>query len=74
MDLNDTLRHLYFEKERLTKAIALLEDLRGGPADGTKKLNRRGRKSMDPEERRSVSRRMKRYWERRRAAEARARD
>jgi len=65
MDLYKALQDLYAEKEKLERAIASLEELQrmGGtlpdvPVPG----KRRGRKSMSPEERAEVSRRMRRYW------------
>jgi hypothetical protein len=67
MDLQETLRLLKIEKERLERTIALLEELQDGGAHPAEiKLNRRGRKSMPPDERREVSERMKKYWESRR--------
>jgi hypothetical protein len=66
MDLNKALRELYEEKRRLDSAIASLEArLKSRTRQAGKK--RRGRKSMGPEERREVSRRMSLYWEARRA-------
>ena len=62
MDVNKALRELYEEKKRLDAAIAALEQRLGGS-----RLKRRGRRSMSPEERLEVSRRMSRYWEARRA-------
>lgn len=67
MDVNKALRELHEEKRRLDAAIAALE-ARAGELRGPRK--RRGRKSMSPEERLEVSRRMTRYWEARRAAAA----
>jgi hypothetical protein len=69
MDLFKIIRELYEERQRIEEAIARLEAL---PSRGRKELpaalpRRRGRKSMDPAERLEVSRRMKEYWERRRA-------
>jgi len=64
MDIIKTLRELYEEKRRLDAVIASLEaNLNTRPASSSK---RRGRKSMSPQERLKVSRRMKRYWENRR--------
>lgn len=66
MDVNKALRDLYEEKKRLDAAIAALEEhlaaISGSTAQG-----RRGRKSMNPEERLEVSRRMTKYWATRRA-------
>src|SRR5947209_2003411 len=65
MDVDKTLRELYEEKRRLDVIIASLEaNLDRRPLQTP---NRRGRKSMSPQERQKVSRRMKRYWENRRA-------
>ena len=69
MDLSKALQDLYAEKEKLERAIASLEALQraGGelprlPSGG----KRRGRKSMNLQERAEVSERMKRYWATRR--------
>ena len=65
MDFTQTLAELYADKKRLEGAIAAMEDLArslcGKPIPG-KLPQRRGRKSMNAEERQEVSRRMKRYW------------
>jgi len=63
MDLIKTIEELRREKERLGRVIASLEEL-NAPVAGvaTPVRNRRGRKSMSPEERREVSARMKKYW------------
>ena len=69
MDLYQALQDLYAEKEKLERAIASLEALRRAGGEGTPLPNpgkRRGRKSMDPEERAEVSARMKKYWANRR--------
>lgn len=63
MDVNKTLRELYEEKRRLDATIAVLEAQLGVRTNA-----RRGRKSMSPEERLEVSKRMAKYWEARRAA------
>ena len=69
MNLDKAIQELYAERDALVRAIGLLEELlrtgskEQGKATGGK---RRGRKSMDPSERRAVSARMKRYWEKRR--------
>jgi hypothetical protein len=71
MDLSKVIQDLNAEKEKLERAIALVEELQraaGGsipPAPGGGK--RRGRKSMGPEERQNVSARIKRYWARRKS-------
>lgn len=65
MDLTKYIRELLIEKRRLDEAIGTLERLiEENPELTTGK--RRGRKSMNPAERREVSRRMKKYWEQRR--------
>lgn len=60
MDLNEALKELYVERDRLIAAISQLESL-AGSANGTidKARSRRGRKSMGAAERREVSERMK---------------
>ncbi|MFB3829759.1 MAG: hypothetical protein ACE15B_23515 [Bryobacteraceae bacterium] len=68
MDLYKTIRQLYEERERLDRVIASLEELQSTGIDLNAPLpvKRRGRKSMNPDERREVSERMKRYWANRR--------
>jgi hypothetical protein len=70
MDLDKLIQDLKAEKNRLERVIASLEDLQRSagldlpPApDGGK---RPGRRSMDADERREVSARMKKYWASRR--------
>ena len=62
--LNETIRQLYKDKERLDKVIASLEGLQGGKMAGSSVTapGRRGRKSMSPAERLEVSNRMKLHW------------
>jgi hypothetical protein len=69
MDVIKALQELHQEKKRLDAAITALETrLRlAKAARGTPSVERRGRKSMSPEERQEVSRRMAKYWEDRRA-------
>lgn len=71
MDLQPTIRMLQTELERIEVAIAELEQLQNangiGRIDSSHK-SKRGRKSMDSEERQQVSERMKRYWASRRKA------
>jgi hypothetical protein len=63
MDLQETIRQLKIEKQRIEDAIAQLEQLQGrGGADPIAAPKRRGRKSMPPQERREVAERMRRYW------------
>jgi DNA-binding SARP family transcriptional activator len=66
MDIYKALRELYQQKERLDKAIASLEQIQSAGATEGKISRRRGRKSMDEDERRQVSERMKKYWASRR--------
>jgi hypothetical protein len=66
MDIYKALRELYEQKERLDKAIASLEQIQSTGAAEGKISRRRGRKSMDEDERRQVSERMKKYWASRR--------
>ena len=67
MDLDETIRQLKIQKHKLDRAIAELEKLQTtGTFDDLAKVTRRGRKVMSPEERQQVSKRMKRYWARRR--------
>lgn len=68
MDLSDAIQKLYAEKETLMRAISALEALQNEAASGTAvaRRSRRGRKSMNPEERQEVSLRMKKYWDSRR--------
>jgi hypothetical protein len=72
MDLPEAIRKLKLRREKIELAIAALEELRNN-ADGDISVisrgmrpNRRGRKSMGPEERQQVANRMKRYWASRR--------
>lgn len=64
MDLYQAIQELYEEKRRLDQAIAVLEGQ--GGIHAVSEPTRRGRKSMNDEERREVSARMKRYWDGRR--------
>jgi hypothetical protein len=70
MDIYKALQDLYAEKAKLERAIASLEELQrlGGGALSNVPIagKRRGRKSMSPEEREEVSRRMRKYWASRR--------
>lgn len=66
MDLDKIIRELRTEKDRLDKAIASLEELtRTGAVTPLIAVKRRGRKTMDEDERREVSERMKEYWKKR---------
>jgi hypothetical protein len=68
MDLDKVIRKLYEERAKLDAIIESLEQLKRSavvvPREIVKK--RRGRKSMNEEDRKEVSERMKRYWEARR--------
>jgi len=60
MDLNKAIRELHEELKKLNEVIAALEQFQD---TGTMpQPRRRGRKSMDPEERKIVAQRMKTYW------------
>jgi hypothetical protein len=70
MDLHKLIQELCAEKEKLDRAIALLEGLEPPKInlpDSFQRASRRGRKSMDAKERQEVSARMKQYWASRRA-------
>jgi hypothetical protein len=69
MDLYKAIQDLYAEKEKLERVIASLEELQKGTGAlpvVPKAAGRRGRKSMNSNERKEVSERMKKYWESRR--------
>ncbi|MGA2182715.1 MAG: hypothetical protein ABSH47_06765 [Bryobacteraceae bacterium] len=63
MDIYKAIYDLIQERKRLDAVIASLET-RSNP--GVRERSRRGRKSMSPEERAAVSRRMAAYWAARR--------
>lgn len=70
MDIVRALRELYAEKKHLDATIAALEArIRSGYSGSAARRSekRRGRKSMSAEERLEVSKRMRLYWEARRA-------
>lgn len=70
MDLTKYIRDLLRERDRLDEAITTLERLiQENPALAS--TRRRGRKSMNPAERREVSKRMRTYWEKRRKEQMR---
>lgn len=62
-DIHAIIMALYAERERIERAIANLE--KRANASIPRNRQNRGRKSMPPEERREVSRRMTAYWARR---------
>lgn len=57
MDLPEIIKELRRERDRIQKAIEALE------AVATGESKRRGRVGMDESERKQVSERMKRYWQ-----------
>ena len=66
MELDSIIRELRTEKERLDRAIASLEELtRTGAVTPMVVAKRRGRKTMDEDERKEVSARMREYWRKR---------
>jgi hypothetical protein len=67
LNLDQTLRDLRRQLERVNRAITTMESIRLEPAP----KRRRGRRSMGHEERIVVSERIKRYWAERRAKEER---
>ena len=60
MDLNKAIRDLHEELEKLNQVIAAMEMFQS--TGNLPALQRRGRKSMNEEERKLVSERMKQYW------------
>jgi len=64
MDLNKAIRELYEELKKLNEVIGALEQFQ---TTGTiPQPRRRGRKSMNQEERKAVAERMRTYWAARR--------
>ena len=73
MDLYKAIQELYAEKEKLERVIASLEEIQrsaGALSELPHTARRRGRKSMNSEERQEVSERMRKYWASRRPATA----
>jgi hypothetical protein len=69
MDLYKAIQDLYAEKEKLERVIASLEELQrtaGAMPVLPKSAKRRGRKSMNSQERQEVAERMRKYWASRR--------
>jgi len=66
MDLNKIIRELQEERNRLDQIVSSLEQLHLSKDAAPAVENKRGRRSMDPEARLEVSKRMKRYWDKRR--------
>jgi hypothetical protein len=67
MDIYKAIHDLIQEKKRLDAVIASLETRSNGHS---REKSRRGRKSMNPEERAAVSKRMAAYWAARRGQPA----
>lgn len=68
MDIDKAIRDLYEELKRLNEVIASLEHFQ---STGTvPEPRRRGRKSMNAEERKVVAERMRNYWAARRQKKA----
>ena len=68
MDLHSIVRQLNEERARLDEVIRSLESLIAleGTFSKSLKTSRRGRKEMPEAERRIVSERMRKYWEKKR--------
>ena len=66
MDLDKIIKELTEDKARIETAIEMLQELQRNSVSVPPILERKAksRKPMPPEERRSVSDRMKRYWAR----------
>jgi len=72
----DALEILIAERDRLNRAIAILQDEPAAPSRGrkpgrppgstNKKNAKKGRKAMSPAAKKAVSERMKKYWAARR--------
>lgn len=71
MDVTRTIKELLAERRRIDELIERLEQLQQQRAvQSAASAKRRGRKSMTDAERQEVSRRMRNYWEKRRAQQA----
>jgi len=66
MDLTRILAHLYTERDRVRRVIAVLEQFQQERTTTVSAQRTRGRKSMDAEERKVVAERMKTYWAKKR--------
>ncbi len=67
MDLNKIIRELQDERQRLDQIVASLEQLQITKGIAIPPPEpKRGRRSMDPAARLEVSKRMKRYWDKKR--------
>jgi hypothetical protein len=67
MDIDRLIEDLNAEIDKLKRVVGYLEELRG-TSGASATPSRRGRKSMNAEERQEVSARMKKYWASRRRA------
>jgi hypothetical protein len=72
--LHEILAMLRSERDRLDKAIEAPEQLEQEERQSELPKSRAGRKSMGAEERKAISKRMKRYWQTWRARHPRADD
>ena len=70
--LNRALKSLHADRARIEKQIdaitSALSALGGAAVRGTKTAGRKGRRKMNPAQKKAVSLRMKAYWAKRRAA------
>jgi len=66
MDLNKTIAELLAQRDKIDAAIKQLESLKAVGAGPFKPRSPRARKFIGADERRDISTRMKRYWEKRR--------
>jgi hypothetical protein len=62
MDFSRTIELLRREKEKLERAIALLEELQSAVPETTRQKPRMGRRFIGDDERREISERMRKYW------------
>jgi arylsulfatase A-like enzyme len=66
MDLTRIIQQLHAERDKLSQAIATLEQFQQERNTTVSAHRTRGRKSMDAEERKVVAERMKTYWAKKR--------
>jgi hypothetical protein len=62
MDFSRTIELLRREKEKLERAIALLEELQTAAPETARQKPRMGRRFIGDDERREISERMRKYW------------
>jgi hypothetical protein len=62
MDFSRTIELLRREKEKLERAIALLEELQSAVPENPREKPRMGRRFIGDDERREISERMRKYW------------